>query len=153
MATQWVSKGMQEYLSMLGNLSIMAPEAMGKAIYKGADIVADGIMKNIKGLKTDDRPYPDQVLGPKTVQKEGLINSLGIARARDDGSYRNVKIGFDGYNKLGQPNAMIARVVEGGNSFTKKQPFVAPGIRQTKAQAEEKMKQIIDEETRKIFNK
>lgn len=150
---QWVSKGMQEYIAMLGNLAISAPQAMGKAIYEGADIVADEIMKNLKGLKTDDRPFPEQVQGPKTVQKEGLINSLGIASARTDGTYRNVKIGFDGYNKLGQPNAMIARTFEGGNSFTKKQPFVAPAIRNSRLRAESHMEYIIDQETKKIFNK
>lgn len=151
--TQWVGKGMEEYLAMLGNLEKTAPEAMGLAIYEGANIVADEVMKNIRSLKTDDRPFPDEVLGPKSVQKEGLIKGFGIAHARTDDGYRNVKLGFNGYNKLGQPNAMIARTFEGGNSFTKKQPFVAPAVRNSRLRAESRMEYIIDQETKKIFNK
>lgn len=155
-----VGKGMDEYLSMLGNLEFKAPSSMGKAIYEGANIVADAIQKNIQGLRVDDSPHSEHISGIRSIQKEGLIHGFGIAKAETDGGYRNVKLGFDGYNKLkskkypnGQPNAMIARTFEAGNSFTRKQPFVGPAVRSSRAAAEEKMKQVIDTDLQSIFNK
>lgn len=153
-----VGKGMDEYLQKLGNLELRAPESIGKAIYKGADIVADAVKANINNMPVEDQ-YSERITGIKSIQKIGLIKSFGIAKMRDDNGYYNVKLGFDGYNALktkkypqGQPNAMIARTFESGNSFTKKIPFVAPAVRATKDAAELKMAQIIDAETSKIMN-
>ena len=155
-----VGKGMDEYLQKLGNLELTAPEAIGEAIYQGADIVADAIRTNIQNLPVDDRPgIKDKITGLKSIQKKGLLVSFGISPSRNDNGYINVKAGFDGYNAIktkkypkGQPNAMIARTFESGNSFTKKIPFVAPAVRATKDAAELKMAQIIDAETSKIMN-
>lgn len=149
---------MDEYLQKLGNLELRAPESIGKAVYKGADIVADAVKANINNMPVEDQ-YSERITGIKSIQKIGLIKSFGIAKMRDDNGYYNVKLGFDGYNALktkeypqGQPNAMIARTFESGNSFTKKIPFVAPAARATKDAAELKMAQIIDAETSKIMN-
>lgn len=155
-----IGKGMDTYLKRLGNLSVSAPEVVGEAIYYGADIVADAIKKNIDALPVDDRQYVDGPRnGLRTVQKKGLYSSFGIAKLRNDNGYVNVKAGFDGYNKLvttkypmGQPNAMIARTIESGNSFTKKHPFVAPAVKATKDTAEKKMAEIVDLRTQKIMN-
>lgn len=160
MRTQWVGKGLKEYIEQLGNLEFIAPQSIGKAIYEGADIVTDAIKKNIQAMKVSDVQYSEKITGIRSIQKQGLIDSLGIAKATTENGYRNVKIGFDGYNNListnyphGQPNAMIARTFEAGNSFTQKQPFVGPAIRASRAQAEAKMANVIDDDLRKIFNK
>lgn len=153
-----VGKGMDEYLQKLGNLELRAPESIGKAVYKGADIVADAVKANINNMPVEDQ-YSERITGIKSIQKIGLIKSFGIAKMRDDNGYYNVKLGFDGYNALktkkypqGQPNAMIARTFESGNSFTKKIPFVAPAVRATKEAAEAKMTQVIDTEVSKVMN-
>lgn len=153
-----VGKGMDEYLQKLGNLELRAPESIGKAVYKGADIVADAVKANINNMPVEDQ-YSERITGIKSIQKIGLLKSFGIAKMRDDNGYYNVKLGFDGYNALktkkypqGQPNAMIARTFESGNSFTKKIPFVAPAVRATKEAAEAKMTQVIDTEVSKVMN-
>ena len=153
-----VGKGMDEYLQKLGNLELRAPESIGKAVYKGADIVADAVKANINNMPVEDQ-YSERITGIKSIQKIGLIKSFGIAKMRDDNGYYNVKLGFDGYNALktkkypqGQPNAMIARTFESGNSFTKKIPFVAPAVRATREAAEQKMAQVIDTEISKVMN-
>ena len=112
-----VGKGMDEYLQKLGNLELRAPESIGKAVYKGADIVADAVKANINNMPVEDQ-YSERITGIKSIQKIGLLKSFGIAKMRDDNGYYNVKLGFDGYNALktkkypqGQPNAMIARTV------------------------------------------
>lgn len=154
-----VGKDIDNYIDKLSNLEFTAPNAIGKAVYEGANIVADAIKANIKEMPVDDTRHAEKLNGIRSVQKEGLLYSFGIARLKDDNGFYNVKVGFDGYNKLktkkypqGQPNAMIARTFESGNSFTKKQPFIAPAIRATKDIAEAKMAQVIDEETSKIMN-
>ena len=153
-----VGKGMDEYLSRLGNLEIRAPETIEKAVYQGASIIADAIKDNIRKLPVDDKRQ-DKVIALKAIQKKGLIDSFGIAKMRNDNGYVNVKAGFDGYNGLkskkypkGQPNAMIARTFEAGNSFTKKIPFVGPAVRASREKAEMAMQATIDKEVKKIMN-
>ena len=154
-----IGKGMDENLTQLGNLEMKSPEAMGKAIYKASGTMYDAIKANIEKMPVDDRPFSERITGIRSIQKKGLIESLGIAHARTDYGYRNTKIGFDGYNRLitneypyGQPNAMIARTFESGNSFTKKIPFVGPAVRANREKCEAQMKAIIDEEIIKIFS-
>lgn len=154
-----VGTGMDEYLRQLGDLEFTADQYIGKAIYYGADIVADRIKANIEAMPVDDTNHPEKrVTGIKSIQKAALAASFGIAKTQNDNGYINVKAGFDGYNKLkskkypnGQPNAMIARTYEAGNSFTKKIPFVGPAVRATRAMAEAKMAEVIDTEITKVM--
>lgn len=154
-----VGKGMDEYLSKLGNLEMTAPLAIGRAVYDGAKVVADAVKQNIEALPVDDSPHSERVTGPKSIQKEGLKHGFGISRSEYTNGYKHVKLGFSGYNKLkskkypnGQPNAMIARTFEGGNSFTKKTPFVSPAVRSSRDRAEAAMEHTIDAEINKVMN-
>ena len=161
-----VGKGMDEYLSKLGNLEMTAPVAIGQAIYHGAEVVADAIERNIEALPVDDSQHSEQLKGIRSIQKEGLKGrpngkggGFGISKADTTNGYRHVKLGFHGNNKLitkkyphGQPNAMIARTIEGGNSFTRKHPFVGPAVRASRDQAEATMAKVIDAEINKAMN-
>lgn len=156
-----VGKGITEYLQRLEHLYNASEETCGKAVYAGADIVSDEIKKNLEAIPTDEGfgSESNKLQGIKQIQKTGLIHAFGIARLRNDSGYWNVKAGFDGYNLLktkkypqGQPNPMIARTLESGNSFTKKHPFVGPAIRATKDQAERKMAEVVDQEADRIVN-
>ena len=151
-----VGNGIDKYISQLETLSRTADDTIGKAVYAGADIIADQIKHNIEELPVQDQyGKAQQITGIRTMQKKGLMESFGIARMRNEMGYIHVKAGFDGYNGLktarypqGQPNAMIARTFESGNSFTKKTPFVAPAIRAKKDAAERKMADVVDTEIR-----
>lgn len=147
-------KGLDVYVQHLSRLDNQADKYIGKAIYDGADIVADSIKSAINALPTDDS-YKKEGLknGPTSIQKAGLVHSFGIAKLRREGSELNVKIGFDGYNRViskrwpqGQPNAMVARSIESGTSFMKKNSFVSKGTRTAKPLAEAKMKETIEKE-------
>ena len=155
--------GLAEYELMLSRLSQGADSIAGKAIYAGAEIVADAIRSNIQGLQAVPDEvgaiaYAEKSPAPLTESaKEGLLDGLGISSMQDDNGYYNVKIGFDGYNGLktrkfpqGQPNVMIARSLESGSSIAPKRPFVRPAVNAVKKQAEAKMAEIIDEEIEKI---
>lgn len=147
MAKFQVGSGMDKYIEQLTNLEFTAHDTVGRAIYKGADIVADAIRANIEAL-------PKSVCSD--VQRKGLLDSLGIAKMREDDGTYNVKIGFDGYNShvtkkypKGHANSMIARAIESGTSFSAKHPFVAPAIRATKDAAEKAMADEINKELTK----
>ncbi len=137
-----VGSGIDEYISQLQNLEYRSDELIGRAIYKGADIVADAIKANIQSLPAS---------ACSDVEKAGLLSGFGIAKMQDENGYFNVKAGFDGYNDdvtkkwpRGKPNSMIARSIEGGTSWKAKHPFIAPAVRATKDAAEKAMAEEID---------
>jgi HK97 gp10 family phage protein len=143
----YVGRGIDQYIEQLTNLEFTAHDAIGRAIYMGADVVADAIRANIQKL-------PATVV--TNVQRQGLLGSLGIASMRQDGGEFNVKIGFDGYNAhvtkkypKGHPNSMIARAIESGTSFSPKHPFVDPAVRATKDKAEKAMAEELNKELQK----
>ena len=153
-------EGVDNYIGQLQKLYATADEMAGKAIYNGAGTVYKFVQQGIDGISTDNRHGTSEnpVSGPSTYQKEGLRKSLGIAPARYDGSFYNVKIGFDGYNGIttkawpsGQPNSLIARAVESGTSWMRKQPFMRAAEQAAKGPCEAVMRQTIDKELSKIF--
>lgn len=161
MAKMTVGAGMDQYIQQLTNLEFQSPHIAGKAVYEGAKIVADAIKAEIESLPVErsKKHSADEMTNAVTqAQKDGLRDGFGIAKMQQDGSFYNVKVGFHEYNGTrteqypgGQPNAMIARAVEGGTSFRRKNPFVSRGVRKSRAAAEKKMAQVVDEETKKIM--
>lgn len=134
--------GLKEYELQLSRLQRGADESAGKAIYAGAEIVADAIKQGIQGLPS------------KTgTTKQGLLDGFGIAPLQKDAGYLNVKIGFDGYNAKGVPNVLMARLFESGKSKVPKRPFVRPAINASRKRAEAKMAEVLDKEIKKIMDK
>ena len=158
MAKWIVGKGLDEYLAKLGNLQTKSPEAIGKAIYKGAEIVADQVRANIQALPVEGNGHRKGRRNPTQVEKDGLLAGLGIARKQERNGYVNVKIGMDGYNSdvtekypNGKPNAMIARSIESGTSFVNRIPFIASAVRSSKAAAEEAIKNELEKQLEDIM--
>ena len=154
-------KGLNEYARRLSKLGDQAERVAGKAIYAAADIVTDEIRTNIEAipvLNKEDLKHHRRN-GITQTAKDGLLDSLGIASMEKDAKgLLNVKVGFDGYNKVrtktypnGQPNALIARSVESGTSFMEPHPFVRPAVNKTRQAALTKMDDVIEEETNKIM--
>ena len=151
MAKMTVGKGLDEYLEKLGNLQEISPGLAGRAIYEGAKIVADQIRSNIEALPVQNGPVKGR-RDPYQDEIDGMLAGLGIAKKRVEGGYVNVKIGMDGYNSRvtekypkGHPNAMIARSINIGTTFVNRNPFITKAVRSTKAAAEEKMKEVIEQ--------
>lgn len=153
-------EGVDDYIAQLQRLYGDTEEMIGRAIYEGAAVVMRSVVDAIDGIHTDDHYGTQDYMktGPTTYQKEGLLRSVGIASLRQDGTFWNVKIGFDGYNGIktktwpkGQPNAMIARSVESGTSFMAKQPFMRKAENSSRVKCEQAMAKEIDKElTKKI---
>lgn len=173
-----VGDDVDKYIRKLEQFADATDGMLKATIYPGAEVIADEMRKAIEELpeiKTSPRetkgsgtkrpkdnrtrskrPKP---AGVTKVEKEGLLDGLGIAGMRYDGSLLNAKIGMDGYNKhvtdkwpKGHPNAMIARSVESGTSFRQKTPFIEPTARKNKARAENEMKREFDKQAAKQWN-
>ncbi len=132
--------GLNDYELMISRLAKSTEDVAGRAIYAGADIVADAIRQNLSGL-------PERT----GVTKRGLKDGLGIAPMQNDAGYINVKIGFDGYNANGVANVLMARIFESGTSKVQKHPFVRPAVNSSKARAEAEMARILDKEIKNIM--
>lgn len=150
--------GVDEYVRKLENLESYVDEYIGEAVYEGADIVADAIKQALEALPVDNRPWADPRNGIMEVQKQCLIGSFGIAKLQNDNGYRNVKLGFDGYNKVkskaypqGQPNVMIARALESGTSFMPKNRAISKATNNSKKECEKAMQESLDKAINKIM--
>lgn len=133
--------GIDNYASQIRKLSNNATEIIGRAVYEGANIVADEIKSGINGLPS------------KTgVTKQGLESGFGISRMQDDNGYLNVKTGFEGYNANGVANVLMARIFESGTSKVPKRPFVRPAVTRAKPKAEKRMEEVLDEEIKKLMD-
>lgn len=148
------TEGLDEYIKALNDISAKTEEFCGKAIYHGADVLADSVKSAITSLPTDNRPYvkDGRKRGPSDRQKAGLIDGFGIAKMQTDGESYNVKLGFDGYNDVvtkrwpkGQPNVIVARAVESGNSFMQPLKFMARAVNGSKSAAIEEMRKQVEQ--------
>ena len=151
----WKFEGLDEYLRQLERLQTDTESTIGKAIYEGAGIVAKACASAIDSLPVRNQ-YKDD--GITSVQKAGLKEGFGISHAQTDGDYRHVKLGFDGYNKQktknhpnGQPNSMIARSINSGTSWRKKNPFMDRATKASKKDCETAMRLVIKKEIEKIM--
>ena len=160
MARFKVSPKLDEYNRKIYELGADAVEYIEKAVKKGADPMADAVRANLNAIPTDDGyKKPGEIRnGLRSIQLAGLQHSLGIAPIRNDRGFINVKIGFDGYNRLqssrwesGQPNTLVARSIEGGTSYMAAHPFVAPAVKATRGTAKKKMKDVVETEIKKIM--
>lgn len=153
MATITFKNG-DEYLAKISQLEMLSrEEVLGPAIYGAAGIVADEIRNQLEQVPTDERfgTSTSPTKGPRKVQVEGMARSLGIASMQENNGFLNVKIGFDGYNKVktkrwpkGQPNQMVARSVERGTLYMRSTKFVKKAVAATRARAIDHMKESVD---------
>jgi len=128
----------EDFAIKLSRLDTDINEIAKKAIYAGAKIVADAMKVNLEVVLSDEA----------TGQ---LVDALGITPIGMMGSEWSAHIGFDGYDRDGVAFQLIARVLESGTSTRPKKPFVRKTMNQTKTKVSEAMKNVVEEETRKIF--
>ena len=152
-------EGINEYAERLQKLSDKAEGMIKRAVWEGARVVTDNVAKQITGLPEREEgfvPDPYQpVTGVTEAEKAGLLSGLGLATMHNSGGFINTKMGFSGYNAVvtkkypqGQPNAMIARSIESGSSFRKKNPFIRKAVTASKADAEAAMSARFDADTK-----
>lgn len=150
-----VTTGMDEFVGQLEGVESASSGVAGQMVYEGAAVVADEVRRRI--YQIPEREVYDTSSGHKhtrgitAVERQGLLDTLGISRIRNDGGFYNVAIGFDGYNDNvtkaypnGHPNSMVARTIESGTSWLAKTPFLAPAVQATRNTAVRVMEKIYD---------
>lgn len=152
--------GLDEYIERLNRLGKDSEKLAGKAVYQGAKIVADEMRNAIDALPTDEK-FGAQAKPAKGIsqrQKQGLLEGFGVAPMANDRGFIHVKLGFHGVNDIrtkahpgGQPNHVIASAAESGTSFCRKTPFMRKAVAKSKALAEEKMKETLEQEIERII--
>lgn len=159
-----VNKGLDDLIMRLdrlaGKTDKIARGALGEAAKVSVEAVKDAIEaipetpEGKQGLPKYAAPGT-QIRGATSAQKEDLINSVGIAPFKNNGSVVNTSIGFDGYGSIptkqypgGVPNALLMRSIESGTSFREKTPVIRKAHSKIKAEAvqaaERKAKELIN---------
>ena len=134
---------------------------LGRSIYKGGKLLGNAVGKAVKTIPVDSRRHHgSRRNGLTQAQKDGLMESYGIARIKRGKYGLNVKLGFDGYNDVitkkypkGQPNAMIARSINSGTSFLRKTPFMDNTVAQYEQATIKAIEEEFDKKVDKLFNK
>lgn len=165
MAKWIVGKGLNNYIAYLQSIEAVTDEMIGEAVYDMAKVVADKVRANIEALpavsnEANIATYREGYSRLSEPEKKGLMDGFGVSPLQDDSGYRNVKLGFDGYNSVktkkypqGQPNALIARVTESGSSYREKTPFIRPAVNAARKPAEKAGQAKIDEKIKSIKTK
>ena len=147
---------MSEYIAYLQSIANVTDEAIGAGVYAMAEVVADKVRDNIQALPTVSNEaniatYRQGYSRLSDLEKQGLLEGFGVTPMQDDGGYKNVKLGFDGYNSVktkkypqGQPNVLIARVTESGSSYRQKTPFMRTAVNASRKEALEKGREAVD---------
>ena len=144
-------KGIDEYLRRLEALTMATDKFIGEAVYKGADVVADATKSALNTMPVDNRRKVSERRGILEVQRQGLVNSFGVAPLRDDNGFINVKTGFDGFNKIGQANVRVARQLESGTSYMPKNRVISRATNRSKKACEEAMKKSLEGNIQKLM--
>lgn len=152
--------GFDNVLRKFDNAAKASSKIVGEAVYSGSKIIADEVKQAIRDLPVDEHygTPNNPTRGIKRIQKSGLEEGFGVAALQDDNGFQNVKLGFDGYNRMktklhptGQPNIMIARATESGTSFSEKIPFVRNSLKRSRNQAKKKMAETFETSISKIL--
>ena len=120
--------GTDELSRMLNQLGEEAPDIAAKALYSGAGVMADAYRRAVSEIKTGNRRYHKEPGGrlPTPDEKRALEGATGIARFDGSGSEVGTVVGIgDGYASVkGRQKAVkvLARSINHGTSFMKKQP-------------------------------
>lgn len=156
MAMTIKTDGIEELGKMFAKLNDKAMDVASAALYDGAGIVGDSFTSAIKRIRTEKFKYASdgQQRLPSPEEKEALMGKSGIAKFINNGAEVNTLIGISGAagyaDVAGKPKAvrLIARSINSGTSFMKKQPV----FRQAKNASTKAAKAAIVNKAEKLFN-
>lgn len=155
------STTMEEFINLCQITDRRLKSVIGRSIHPAAKYMADRIKESISSIPIDDiKGHKKKRQGLSSAQVAGLVESMGIARIRENATGWNVKVGFDGYNTRltskrypkGQPNAMIARSINSGTSFMIKYPFMDMTVKANEQVTVEKIEEQFSKELEKVWD-
>lgn len=134
--------------NMFDDLISKSNDAINKALYEGAGIVADEVRKNLNALPTEKWHHVEngEKIKLSSRDKTEMADHFGIARYSVEAGVHQTHIGFSGYTQMktkkypnGIPIQMLARSIESGTSFRQRQPFVRSAVYKVRMQVAEAM--------------
>lgn len=143
-------QGFDAYIRQLEALQRDSTKLCKAVVYPGAAILAEKIRAETEALPTISDAEALENYRSGTVnkalsvsQKAGLVESLGISGIKKDRrGMVQTSVGFGDYNSIetdtwpkGQPNAMVARSLEKGTSFLKRDRFVERAVKAAREEA------------------
>lgn len=143
--------GTEELMAMLTKVGDAAPAIAAQALYEGAGVVADAYTAAAGTIVTAARRWHNEPGGrlPTKEEKAMLVNSIGVARFNKDMDSVDTLVGAaEGYGILrGKRKAykLLARSINSGTKFMKKQPVFRRASSQSRAAAQAKMIAKADE--------
>lgn len=157
MAMTMETVGLDQLGRMLAQLDNKAQEIASGALYEGAGIVANAMNAAVQSIRTEPFRYATEgkmrLASPQ--EKAALERKIGIAKFRKSGSEVDTMIGISGksgYTQIaGKQKAVrvIARSINSGTSFMRKQPVFRKAKTQSQGPAKEaivaKAEQMINE--------
>ena len=120
--------GMEDLNRILASLNEKARDVAAGSLYEGAAIVGDAFTAAVNSIQTEPYTGPKENRKPSPEEKQALIGRTGIARFKVTGDDVDTLIGVTeaaGYAYIGRTKKavrLIARAVNSGTSFMKKQP-------------------------------
>lgn len=134
-----VFDGFDKYVGLIDNLNKKSNSIIKIAVYDGAAVVVEEVKKNLR-----------RVVGPDSTGD--LEKSMGLSQMQDDGGFVHTKLGFDGYDRRGNPNVVKARALESGTSKQQKKPFIRPAVNAVKERAVSVMSETVDNQIKKMMD-
>lgn len=149
--------GTEELAAMLGQLGEEAEHIAKHALYEGAAVVANAYKSAASRIVTSARRYHNEPGGRlPTPEEKAAVMNIGIANFKGDGgSEVDTLIGMpEGYAMInGRRKAvkLIARSINSGTSFMKKQPVFRRAASSSRGAAQQAMIAAADEMINKII--
>ena len=152
--------GMEELGKELAKLGEKAQDIASGALFDGAGIMANALNNGVNSIETAPFRYapPGQTRLPSPQEKAAISRKIGIAKFKKEMDSVDTIVGMgkgSGYAQVaGKKKAvlLIARSINSGTSFMKKQPFfrkaVSSGSGKASAAIVQKIEEAIKENTK-----
>jgi len=162
------TSGLDGVIKMMDKLGASTEGIYKAALYKGAEVIADEIRKNLDAIPVAERSNGDipwvksgQLLrGITSRQKADIIEAFGVSKHRVEGAAVVTTVGFNttkkGYTqgyfrgrKDALPIPLLLRSIESGCSFRQKIPVIRPAVQSKETEAVKAM----ETEAKRIISK
>lgn len=154
------TEGLEELNRTLAQLGEKAQDVASGALFKGAGVVADAMKAAVNSIACEPQrpknrpPAKTPARLPTPAEKAAVVDKTGIAKFRKENGEVNTLIGVTGnagyamVNGHRKPVRMIARAINSGTSFMKKQPV----FRRAKSMSTSQAQAAIVARAEEMFN-
>lgn len=144
------TNGTAELEEMLNRLGESAYKVGKAALYEGAKVVADSYTAAVKSIAVSARRWHNEPGGRLPTREERDSLGIGIAKFQENGldevsTIVGVPDGYTTVNGRQKATKLIARSINSGTSFMKKQPVFRRAATTSRAPAQEAMIRKADE--------